>query len=101
MNENFIEISYKDISDAALEGVVKNHLLKQLSSETTSFQFDLESKIASIKTKIANGAVKIVFDKASEEVIIVTKSDFIEYKNKQKELAPIWHGAQAPDQLPF
>ena len=101
MNENFIEISAKDISDAALEGVIKNHLLKQLSSETTSYQFDLESKIASTKAKIAKGDVRIVFDKANEEVIIATKAEFLEFKNKQKELAPIWHGAQAPDQLPF
>ena len=101
MNENFIEISHTDISEAALEGVIKNHLLKQLSSDTMSYQVDLESKIQSIKTKIGSGDIKIIFDKANEEVIIATKSDFMEFKTKQKELAPIWHGAQAPDQLPF
>ncbi|MDB2447034.1 YheU family protein [bacterium] len=101
MNENFIELSHTDISAQALEGVVKNHLLKELSSNSVISELDLEARIAKTTYKLESGKMVLVFDKVNEEVIIVPKTDFKDFKVKQANLAPVWHGAQAPEDLPF
>lgn len=102
MNENFIQISHTDISEEALLGVIRNHLLKLTSSDSVFSEMEMDKKITRIKSEVIGGKTFLVFDKANEEVIVCSKSDFQEFKNKQQKSSPIWHGALPPeDSLPF
>lgn len=100
MSENFVKISVSDISETALDGVIRNHLLKEASYDSSFV--DIENKSRKIKDLLKTNKMVLVFDIQNEEVSVVSSESFEDFKARQAKMTPIWHGALPPDEnLPF
>lgn len=94
MQENFFIIPPKDLSEEAIQGIIKNHLFKTLDlSEKTS----LENHISRVRSAVTTGKLLLIFDKTNEDVIIASHHDYSEFRKKQKLITPVWHGARSPE----
>ena len=101
MKENFVEIPLDAISEQASTGVIKSHLLKQMSSEVVIGSNEFDVRITKIKEQIHRGTMLLVFDKTEESVIVITKIDYEKFRKNQEKVTPIWHGAIAPGESDF
>ena len=65
-----IEVSYKDLSASALQGVIESYVLRE-GTDYGERDVPFESKVAQVRRQLENGEAAIFFDPASESIDIV------------------------------
>ena len=71
--EHHVEISHRDLSEAALRGVVESFVLRE-GTDYGQRDYSLEEKIAAVMRQLDRGEATIVFDPETETVSIVEAS---------------------------
>ena len=68
-----MEIPYRELSEAALRGVVESFVLRE-GTDYGDHEFSFEEKIGAVKRQLDRGEAVIVFDPDTETVSIVVAS---------------------------
>ncbi|HEU5136049.1 MAG TPA: YheU family protein [Steroidobacteraceae bacterium] len=68
-----VEVSYKDLSAGALQGVIESYVLRE-GTDYGERDVPFESKVAQVRRQLENGEATIVFDPESESIDIVPVS---------------------------
>ena len=61
-----IEIDYKELSDDALNGIIKEFIFQQTMN--LSSDFDMDKEIQKVKTLLSKNKAKILFDDETENI---------------------------------
>ena len=72
-SEHHVEIPHRDLSEAALRGVVESFVLRE-GTDYGQRDYSLEEKIAAVMRQLDRGEAAIVFDPETETVSIVETS---------------------------
>ena len=67
-----IEVSYKELSAGALQGVIESYVLRE-GTDYGERDVPFESKVAQVRRQLESGEATIVFDPASESIDIVAR----------------------------
>jgi len=65
-----IEVSYKDLSFSALQGVIESYVLRE-GTDYGERDVPFESKVAQVRRQLESGEAAIIFDPQSESIDIV------------------------------
>jgi len=65
-----IEVSYKDLSASALQGVIESYVLRE-GTDYGEQDVPFESKVAQVRRQLEGGEATIFFDPGSESIDIV------------------------------
>jgi uncharacterized protein YheU (UPF0270 family) len=65
-----IEVSYKDLSAGALQGVIESYVLRE-GTDYGERDVPFESKVAQVRRQLEGGEAIIMFDPGSESIDIV------------------------------
>ena len=71
--DHHVEIPHRDLSEAALRGVVESFVLRE-GTDYGQRDYSLEEKIAAVMRQLDHGEATIVFDPETETVSIVEAS---------------------------
>ena len=66
-----IEIDYKELSDDALNGIIKEFIFQQTMN--LSSDIDMDKEISKVKTLLAKNKAKIWFDEETEDLNLEVK----------------------------
>ena len=72
-SEHHVEIPHRDLSEAALRGVVESFVLRE-GTDYGQRDYSLAEKIAAVMRQLDRGEARIVFDPETGTVSIVTAS---------------------------
>ena len=72
-SEHHVEIPHRDLSEAALRGVVESFVLRE-GTDYGQRDYSLEEKIASVMRQLDRGEATIVFDSDTGTVSVVVAS---------------------------
>lgn len=67
-----VEVPYKELSDAALAGVVESFVLRE-GTDYGHRDVDFEEKCRSVKRQLEKGSAAIVYDSVTDSINIVVK----------------------------
>lgn len=77
-----LEIPQDKLSSDALAGIIESFILREGTDYGWS-ERSLESKIQDIEKQLERGDVKIIFDRNTESVTMMTTRDFIKLQQPQ------------------
>ncbi len=67
-----VEVPYKELSDAALAGVVESFVLRE-GTDYGQRDVDFEEKCRSVKRQLEKGSAAVVYDSATDSINIIVK----------------------------
>lgn len=79
MDKKFHEITAEQLSPEAVEGVIKDFILRE-GTDYGVQSYTLDEKIAQIRTQLDNGKAKIVFDSETETCTILSSTTLCSMK---------------------
>jgi len=76
-----LEIPYKELSGEALQGVLKEFVLRE-GTDYGSKEYSLEEKMQQVLRQLEDGKVSVVFDAETESVSIITARELSQLQAK-------------------